>query len=357
MEDDDDITRLLAQAADPPPATPDSFREVMVRYRKGRTRALLAALATVALLGPAVGVAVGRATADHPVQVATGGSPDASAPGGSGATGSAGSGSTESRSVGSGSSGSFSPADVFPAPPPPKRLFVRTTADGVTIRAYLQENLPGPGEAKCVTDKGAVPCPTPPPECAPPTTQIQTGLSDEGAVDQGWVPVSTTDTPGSLAVLHSSYFGAMEGDPAAWVAVKADAGVARVRVRYADGATDEMVPVDGYAVLAHRMAAPAPPTQVGPASSPEEAKAQMHAYLPQGSAEALDASGAVLSTTDLASFTGPSSEKCAMEGAPPMPLLPPEGVAPPAPATASTVPAPGPDPGPVPATAPVTARP
>jgi len=355
MKDDDDLTRLLAQAADPPPATPDSLREVMVRYRKGRTRALLAALAAVALLGPAVGVAVGRATADHPVQVATGASPDATGPGQSGSA-SAGSGSTESRSVGSASGGSVSSGGVFPAPSPPKRLFVRTTADGVTIRAYLQENLPGPGEAQCVTDKGAVPCPPPPPECGPPSTQLQAGLSDDGAIDPGWVPVNTTDTPGSLEVLHTSYFGVMEGDPAAWVAVKADAGVARVRVRYADAATDEMVPVEGYAVLAHRMSAPAPPTQLGPASSPEELKAQMQAYLPQGSAEALDASGAVLSTADLASVTGPFSAHCASAGDPTMPPPPPgEGIVPPAAATATTAPAAVPVP--VPAAAPVTTRP
>jgi len=51
MEEGDDLNDLLAQAADPPPATADSFREVMVRYRRGRTRALLATLVAVALLG------------------------------------------------------------------------------------------------------------------------------------------------------------------------------------------------------------------------------------------------------------------------------------------------------------------
>jgi len=356
MEEDDDLTRLLARAADPPVATPEVFREVMVRYRKGRTRALLAALAVVALLGPAAGVAVGRATSHRPVQVATGGSPTSGGTRGS-ASGSAGAGSggaAASRSdTASSSSGSVATPASFPVPSPPRKLFLRTTADGVTIRAYLQESLAGYAEDKCAADQSSIPCPKPPPECAPPSTQLQAGLSDDGAIEPGWVPVNTTDTPGSLQVLQSSYFGVVEGDPAAWVAVKADAGIARVRVRYADGATDEMVPVDGYAVLAHRMAAPAAPTDMGPASSPEEAKAQMQAHLPQGSAEALDASGAVVSTADLASVTGPFSPQCMIAGEPPMPPVPAGEVLPPEAATATTVAVPGP----VPSSAPATTRP
>jgi len=348
MEDDDELTRLLGHAAQPPVATPDSFREVMVRYRKGRTRALIGALVAVTLLGPAVGMAVGRATAPRPVQVATGGASGAATSRSSGGSGGSG-GSTESHGA-----GVVGALPKFQAPPSPKRLFVRTTADGVSIRAYLHQNPLVQGEAQCVTDRGSTPCPTPPPECAPPDTQLQTGLSDDGAVDFGYVPVNPVASAGPLVVLQASYFGAMEGDPAAWVALKADGSVAQVRVRYSDGATDEMAPVEGYAVLAHRMAAPAPPKMKGP-PPPDEAEAQMKAYLPQGSAEALDANGAVLTSADLASVTSPSSQKCALAEEPPMPPKPLEGGAPPAPATATTAPVPVPVP--VPVTAPSTTRP
>jgi len=216
-------------------------------------------------------------------------------------------------------------------------LFVRTTADGVTIRAYLQEHLPGEGEAHCASDQGEIPCPAPPPECSPPSSQLQTELSDDGAVDPGFVPGTTTDQAGPLVMLNASYFGVMEGDPAAWAAVKADAGVARVRVRFADGTTDEMVPVDGYAVFAHRAAAPAPtPAQTKPPSSPEEAQAMMKASMPQGSAEALDATGAVLSTIDLTSAAGVFSAHCAIAAEPPIPVLPGGKIAPPAPPVTAT---------------------
>ncbi len=312
MEDDEDLTRLLAEAADPPVATPDSFREVLARHRRGRTRALTAALLAVALLGPAAGLAVGRATADNSTRVAAG-SPDGSASDGSGD-------SVESRTdaaTGSSSSGTFAPYPGAKPPPAPWRLFVRTTTDGVTIRAYLQENLPAAGETKCATDQGEVPCPTVPPECSAPTAHLQAGLSNDAAVDPGFVPVTTADPTGSPDVLHASYFGVMEGDPAAWVAVKADAAVARVRVRFADGATDEMVPVEGYAVLAHRTTAPPPLPPEGPAGSAEEWEAAMKATLPQGSAEALDANGGVLSSADLTSARSPFSTKCMMEMPPP----------------------------------------
>ncbi len=334
MEEDADLTHLLGQAADPPIATPDAFREVLVRHRGGRTRALLAALAAVALVGPAAGIAVGRATADHPTQVATGGSPTANSA--SSSAGSSGSGgTTDSGGIGVAASGGTPWSQV----PQPKKLFVRTTADGVTIRAYLLENLPAPEESHCATDKGEVPCPTMPPECSPPTAQLQAGLSDDGAVDPGFAPMTTADHSGPLAVMHTSYFGVMEGDPAAWAVVKADAGVATVRVHFSDGATDEMAPVDGYAVFAHRTPAPTPPTEARLPASPAEAEAMMKAGMPQGSVEALDAAGAVIGTVDLASVNGPFSAHCAIAGEPTGPPLPGGGIdssAPPATATAVT---------------------
>ncbi|MGI9022156.1 MAG: hypothetical protein ACR2HV_02760 [Acidimicrobiales bacterium] len=306
MKEDDDLTHLLARAADPPVATTDSFREVMVRYRKGRTRVLLAAVVAVALLGPAVGVAVGRATADNSTQVATGASPETTG------TGSP----VHARVDSSGDSVASLEGYGFGWATPAKRLFVRTTSDGVTIRAYLQENPPGVEEAECVTsDQGSIPCPSPPPDCpGPPDAQLQAGLSNDRAVDPGYVPAISAEATEPVTVLHASYFGVTEGDPAVWAAVRTGAGVEGVRVRFADGAIDEMAPVDGYAVVAHRTAdAPSLPE---PASSPEEWEARMKAAMPQGSVEALDANGATISTADLASASPvvPVPMECAIPG-------------------------------------------
>ncbi|MBA3267567.1 MAG: hypothetical protein H0T70_04840 [Acidimicrobiia bacterium] len=324
MEERDDLNDLLAQAADPPPATADSFRGVMVRYRRGRTRALLATLVAVALLGPAVGVAVGRATTDHPTQVATGASPEA-AP----SDGSPDPTERDSLIVPGPPPGGLAPYFGGESPPPPTRLFVRTTADGVTMRVYLQENLPGGGDAECADQDGPVPCPVLPPECAPPGAQLLAGLSNDAAVDPGFVPVVTAGTTEPVVMLQSSYFGVLEGKPAAWVAVKADDQIARVRVTFSDGAVDEMAPVGGYAVLAHHTAAPAA-VPTGPASSPEEWEALLKASLPQGSLEALDADGTAVATADLASVPSHFSSKCAMEGGP-KPLLPEEDTVSPVP--------------------------
>ncbi|MGI9033835.1 MAG: hypothetical protein ACR2HY_09230 [Acidimicrobiales bacterium] len=308
--EDDDLTNLLHQAGDAPNATPDSFREVMTRYQRGRTRALAIALAAVALIGPVAGVVVGRATAHNGVQVATGGPPATSSPVGA----------VETRPAvgGAGSSALAGPA-------PPKRLFVRTTADGVAVRAYLADfRAPVLGKMQCANDKGTIPCPPPPPADCFPASQLQIGLSDEGAVDPGYVPVMKADEAGALAVLRTSFFGLQEGTPAAWVAVHTGPGVARVRVRFSDGAVDEMAPGGGYAALAHRMVAPPTPTKV--AGSPEDANAFLRATMPQGTAEALDASGAVVATADLgsSSVSSPNTPHCiAAPAGPAQPLLPP----------------------------------
>jgi hypothetical protein len=50
-------------------------------------------------------------------------------------------------------------------------------------------------------------------------------------------------------------FGIAEGDPVWWVAVDVGTDVSSVKVTFADGSSDQMVPVGGVAVLAHHVAA------------------------------------------------------------------------------------------------------
>jgi hypothetical protein len=79
-------------------------------------------------------------------------------------------------------------------------------------------------------------------------------------------------------------FGGAEGTPALWVAVRTGPGVSTVRLRLPSGATDEMAPVEGVAVLAHGTTKPPPDGTV---------------------VEALDGSGKVIASQDIAKPQGP----------------------------------------------------
>src|SRR5207237_6367326 len=58
--------------------------------------------------------------------------------------------------------------------------------------------------------------------------------------------------PGSdvLHVVSRGMFGTREGAPGSWLAVRIDGSPAAVRAVFANGASDEMIPVGGWAVLA-----------------------------------------------------------------------------------------------------------
>src|SRR5436305_5918700 len=133
---------IAAQGA---PASPDALRQIVAKHQRTRTRTLGIFLAIALVAGPIAGWAVGHSGGGGQ-QVATGSSPDKSSGANPAAPNAAG-------SSGGGASGQ---AFAYPGGNPPKatHLFTRTTADGITIRAYRQDPPTPPAGATT---------PTPPP--------------------------------------------------------------------------------------------------------------------------------------------------------------------------------------------------
>jgi hypothetical protein len=242
--------------------------------------------------------------------------PDGSGTGASG-TGTSGSGVSSSDGIGSAT-----------------RLFIRTTTDGVTIRAYQDaesavpscrlaptpaagsgsgsgvDSSPGttgsagpsimplipaaPDVTVELSDndavgQGAISAPV----CAPSTDQGSTGSSGGTATGAGSgsvpvppsggvvsPPVDTPDPPATAPTttgaqtaasppsqpqeLATGTFGVLEGDPVWWVAVEVGPGVTSVQMTFPDGASDQMAPVNGIAVLAHRVSVAVASVDPGP---------------------------------------------------------------------------------------------
>jgi hypothetical protein len=102
----------------------------------------------------------------------------------------------------------------------PRPLFLRSTADGVRLRGYVLRGFFAPL------------------------------ISNDGAVDQfeGLQPCRPTD-PIGLAFDGAFPQGTQEGAPMTIVVAHAGTAVARVRVRFSDGVTDEMEPAEGQVAL------------------------------------------------------------------------------------------------------------
>jgi hypothetical protein len=95
--------------------------------------------------------------------------------------------------------------------------------------------------------------------------------------------VPQTGQPQAIA---TGTFGVSEGDPVWWVAVEVDSSVTSVQMTFPDGATDQMTPVDGVAVLAHRVSTAVASAGTGP-------------YVVAGSLQLLGSGGSVLDTVTL----------------------------------------------------------
>jgi hypothetical protein len=281
-----------ARRFDVRPDTNDLAQRVR-RSTRRRGRVLAAAVALIVVVGPALGFAIGRSTggSDDPS-----GTPSVRA---------------ERGALGSDDRSGFGSAP-YPAPVAPgygwagpafgplERLFLRTTTDGLAVRAYRAS---GPFD-DCV----APGCP--PPECLP-TSSVTVGLSNDEAVGFGWGEYY--DQPLVPIITSSGFFGVEEGAPAAWAVVQVDSAAARVRVTFADGSTDEMEPVDGIAVLARR--------QNAPSSTPSSPVIDPYGFA-SGTVEVFDAAGDVIATADLGSTSGSSAVLDLPECAPPPPQLP-----------------------------------
>jgi len=187
-------------------------------------------------------------------------------------------------------------------------LFTRTTADGVTIRAY---RLPAAGSCTC-EPLPVVPSPSPASgsssgsTSSPPvvpggmsvTPQVSVELSDAAAVGQGVLfdaPSSSPATDPGVEPIGtiSNVFGVLEGAPVWWVAVSVGPAVANAQMTFADGSTDEMSPADGVVVLARQVDASTASAGDGP-------------YEVRGTLQLLDSSGAVIQTVAFPQTTSPA---------------------------------------------------
>jgi hypothetical protein len=142
---------------------------------------------------------------------------------------------------------------MYAGPPVMTRLFVRTTADGVALRGYLQKNdSTFAGQPACDPNSWC-----PPPECNP-STFFMAELSSTEAVAQNGSPEYPLDGP--AASRGETQLGQMEGAPVSSYMVQTNSDVTNVRATWPDGFVDEMAPVNGWAIVAH--AGNTPPTTI-----------------------------------------------------------------------------------------------
>jgi hypothetical protein len=156
-------------------------------------------------------------------------------------------------------------------------LFTRTTADGVTIRAYH------------VSSSGVCSCD------ALGNDAVSLELSDAAAVGQGELldPLGSSATTANavtepIGTMASALVA--EGAPVWWVAVSVGPEVASVEMTFADGSTDQMSPIDGVAVLAHQI-------------DPSVATSGDGPYEVRGTLRLLASSGAVVAAVTLPAST------------------------------------------------------
>ncbi len=263
-----DLRDMLARRADAAPMGPGDWQDLTVRMsrRNKRSRRLLAAgLVTALLVGPLAGFAVARAVEDgEPAGRVTAAGPGAAGNGDAVGT-------TEGRVA---TAGAASGLQIFMPGGRLDKLFRRTTGDGVVIRAYLSQI----GGNSCQGDGWC-----PPADCFADAT-VAGELSTDAAVGYAYGSHFGGDAP-DLRLTGGGTFGASgEGTPVRYVVAQSGRDVAKVRVSFEGGGSDEMAPVNGVVVLA----APADPSKSG------------------GTVEALDGGGNVIghaAVTDAATAT------------------------------------------------------
>jgi hypothetical protein len=230
---DPDLHRFLREraAADERAVSPVSADQVLVRTlphaAERRRPVVLASVAAAVLVAAVLGFAAGRSTSPAPAAtVAAGDQPTAPAP-------------TTFATKG------FAVSGGAPGVRALTNLFTRTTADGVTIRAYVQDFGPPP-------DAAVMSCPAeawcPPPECNP-ASMLVPELSTDAAVAQQYTPAFPVSDGAAWAVQID--FGEQEGAVTSARAVRVADGVTHVTATWPDGTVDEMDPIGGWAVLAH----------------------------------------------------------------------------------------------------------
>ena len=133
------------------------------------------------------------------------------------------------------------PSGAKGGPQDVQRLFVRTTAQGMTVRVYQGQQ--GLGSAPPCHGLGC-----PPPACVPRGSLV-IGFSSEAAVGQGWAQLYARGNT-QLQAIGTGGFGFEFNAPAAYVVAQTGRAVARVRVAFRGGGSDEMRPNKHLVVLA-----------------------------------------------------------------------------------------------------------
>jgi hypothetical protein len=284
--DDTELGRLLANQVKTPEPSVESLRAIVARDRRTRVRTFAAVMAITLAIGV---VAVGTRLGPDPSTTTEVASADLELA------------SFESDQLAALESGAPGPGQGAPrqgsGPPGPEpldQLFLRTTGDGVAIRAYRHQVV---GRAPCQEGQE---CPPQPPAACLPAELLLAELSNSGSIGPRHpLPVFAKPAGTTLEVLHAGVFGGRERSPAQWVTAIVGPDVAVVRVTFAGGAVDEMVPVDGYAVLARGIQLSEVPAH-GDASPLRQRLS--------GTVEGLDGSGTVVASRSFApgdSFSRP----------------------------------------------------
>ena len=297
------------------PATPDALKAIVARHQRTRTRTLGVLLAVALVAGPLAGWAIGNAGGGG-TQVATGSGADRSATRPQSQPQAAGAAYNSSQAIAiagpnppklthlfTRTAGGGIVIRAYRSDPPPEQSAKTPTTSGSTNTPVapcpqpmtVKPGAPGPagqgkgasGSATAVatansgeagssaasdappppgpgTDGGngsngapPPPCPSPPPPCKS-SPAVVAEASTDAAVGQSFDPIDEKQPSDALSHLSVAPFGVPESSPAIVVTVQTGPAVSNVRLRLPSGATDQMAPNGGVAVLALPTSVPPP---------------------------------------------------------------------------------------------------
>ena len=268
MDNDPPLEYMLSEPAGPA-AGRDELHAIVARSGQRRTRLAAAGMIGTLAIGAIAGWAASSRRATRTTSLAAGGSTTTI---------------PALREAVRGAAGGGIAFDGNGGPAMTKK-FVRTTTDGVSIRGYEWDGSKGMSPS-CGVFLGF---------------QAEVSTADIVGVGSAFVGSSNTAPFTSISPMT---LGDIEKAPVRVVTVKTGAGVAQVRVTFADGKTDQMAPVDGWSVLASKLPA---------ANAGKEEN---------DTVQALDSSGQVVATQS--TYQAPPAKPIVPDTAVvPKPLLPP----------------------------------